>query len=283
MASFGNLFMIHVPKTGGSYVTWKALAHECATKEKLIYGRSGPGGDWIPSPHRNHWPKRFFTYGHYHCLQKTQFDFPHQFNGRNQECAGYDNSLRFSIVRNPFDILISLYFFKYPHNPVPINAKKFPNISWPEFVRTFCSPDEKWLPQVGSPLKRFMFFQMFDDDGACCAHEVLRMETLDDDLARICRPLDIVPIKAPRYNTTDHRFINRNDAPDSGGWHGEGGKKLEGRDPDFRIYYDDELRELVEKKCQRELTMFGYSFDGHVDERISVEGIRYKFDTDRVL
>jgi len=269
--SFQNLFMIHIPKTGGSYVTFKALEHECATKEKLIQKNT------------HHWPKRFFTYGHFHCLKETQFNFPHHFDRCYQDYDEYNNSLRFSIVRNPFDVLVSMYFFKYPYNPVPENARMFPDISWPEFVRTFCNMDKKWLPQAGSPMKQFMFFQMFDDDGACCAHEVLRMETLDDDLARICKPLDIMPIKAPRYNTTDHRFINRNDAPDSGGWRGEGGKKLEGRDPDFRVYYDDELRELVEKKCQRELAMFRYSFDGHIDERIDVEGIRYKFDIDRVL
>ena len=41
-----------------------------------------------------------------------------------------------------------------------------------------------------------MFFQMFDDEGACCAHEVLRMETLDDDLVRMCKPLEIEPVKS---------------------------------------------------------------------------------------
>ena len=33
---YNNLFLMHIPKTGGSYVTFKALAHECATKPKLI-------------------------------------------------------------------------------------------------------------------------------------------------------------------------------------------------------------------------------------------------------
>jgi len=275
--SFQNLFMIHIPKTGGSYVTFKALRHECATKPKLIREDLERHGV------TNSGPRRFFTYGHFHCLRETQFDFPHHFNGCYQNYDEYNDSLRFSIVRNPFDVLVSMYFFRYPYNPVPQNAKLFPDISWSEFVKTFCNSNEEWLPQVRSPMKQFMFFQMFDDEGACCAHEVLRMETLDDDLVRMCKPLEIEPVKSPRYNTTDHRFINRNDAPESGGWSGENGTKLQGRDPDFRVYYNDELRDLVQKKCQRELDMFGYSFDGHSSEQILPESLRYKFTTDRIL
>ena len=38
---------------------------------------------------------------------------------------------------------------------------------------------------------------------------------------------------------------------------------------DYKIFYDEELRQLVERKCWRELDAFGYSFDGH-DERVII-------------
>ena len=60
----------------------------------------------------------------------------------------------------------------------------------------------------------------------------------------------------------------------------EGGLNLS-RKRDYREYYSDEMRELVEKKCERELRTFGYDFDG-CDDRVllDVGEIKYNPYTD---
>jgi hypothetical protein len=41
---------------------------------------------------------------------------------------------------------------------------------------------------------------------------------------------------------------------------------------DYRTYYNDGLRELVETTWARELRLFGYDFDGHHPELASLTG-----------
>lgn len=259
---YDTLFLMHTPKTGGSYVTFKALPHECATKGKLL------------SLHASHKTKRFYAYGHFHCLQNEDFQYDGQkiFEKTYQECDKFNESLRFSIVRNPFDFLVSMYFFKFPYGPNPANCQDFPDIEWEEFVRQFCDPEIEWSVQPESPLKKFLFFSLFDDKGTCQAHKILRMETLDRDLKEICEHVGITPrLFSGKYNSTDKEHILK------AGYHLKDSSS--GRDPDWRIYYTPELRALAEKKFEKEMKAFGYSFDGFNDFKIDPTTIRYKYST----
>ena len=257
---YSNLFLMHIPKTGGSYVTFKALAHECATKPKLIM------------KNLDHTQKRFYTHGHFHCLQNESFYYDGQdvFKGKYHECENFNDSLRFSIVRNPFDLLVSLYFYKFPYNPA--NCKDFQDITWEEFARQFCDPSLEWSSQPNSPLEKFLFFSIFSDDGSCQAHRILRMETLDRDLAEVCKIVGISPrFSSEKYNSMDRDHILK------AGYHIKDASS--GRDPDWRVYYTPELRALAEKKFEKEMKAFGYSFDGFDDFKIDPTTIRYKYST----
>ena len=45
----------------------------------------------------------------------------------------------------------------------------------------------------------------------------------------------------------------------------------------YKNYYTPELRKLVEQKCARELSLFGYNFDGPTDDRVLIETQDVKF------
>jgi hypothetical protein len=78
-------------------------------------------------------------------------------------------------------------------------------------------------------------------DGKLLVDYVVRFESLPEDLAHVCRVLDI-PFSLKHANCSSHR--------------------------DYRSYYDQRAIDLVAEHCRRDIELFGYTFDG------AREGIR---------
>jgi hypothetical protein len=158
-----------------------------------------------------------------------------------------------------------MYRYGFPYRrPRPdkpqaeLDAIGFPFRSFGDFVEAYCDPQYPWII---APHHRFLFFQLFGDDGRCVPHVLLRTEYLDEGLRRLLAPFGIAPLASPeRVNA-------------SRGWD----------ERDFRSAYTDSLRRLVEAKCHRELQAFGYSFDGD-DGRVLIDpaGVRYNPHTDQM-
>ena len=217
-----TLFFLHVPKTAGRYLVSVALKHELRQgpflPQKPIY-QGGPDGRLHYGGHnvvrRNpSSPIRYFT----HCAQWA---------------PGWADSLRFTVVRNPFDLLVSMFADGWPYGQ-GLTADRF--TSFPEFIRAYCDPAFPWL--VPDQQKN-LFFQLFDDDGTCPLDAVLHQEDLDDELAALCAPLGITPVRAGLHKASRH-----------------------GQRRDHRTWYTDALREQVEQACAFPLAWTGYDFDG---------------------
>lgn len=217
-----TLFFVHVPKTAGRYIVSVAMKHELRQGPFLPRGKLYEGS----TTGRMH-------YGGHNVVAKNPHSPMEYFTHCVQEAPGWEDSLRFTVVRNPFDLLVSMYTARWPYDGAATRAL-FPTFA--DFVDRYCDPDFGWR----APLQQQnLFFQLFDERGQCPLHAILRQETVDDELAALCAPLGITPLR--------------------GGLH-KASRGGEGRD--HRTWYTDVLREKIEKKCAFELQWAGYDFDG---------------------
>lgn len=237
---YKTLYFIHIPRTGGSYVTKIALCHviNVLDKESLrVKLYKFLHGDINFRIGRS----KVFKHNHPVCTDKLldTGGFTRAYTNTCVHSKKFQNSFVFSIVRNPFDLLLSMYKYGFPYSrPRPNNPKKgkyFPFDSFEEFIFTYCDTDSPWLVK---PQQKFLFFQLFGDNGNCKADILLRTEYLDEGLKFLCEPFGIKPkISSNHINPTD-------------------------RHKDYKKYYTNEMRKAVEQKCRRELEAFCYNFDG---------------------
>jgi len=164
-------------------------------------------------------------------------------------------SLTFTVVRNPFDMLASYYHSSGSKDGMP--GWRWCNRdhgfkSFEDFIKSYCDPDIKWhVP----PLKEFLFFQIFKDDGKCGCDKIIRYEKLSEGLEHFS---DIfkVNFKGLSYLNKSNRRPNK----------------------DFRGLYTDHMRELVEEKCSQELELFSYGFDGPKNNDVVINSSSIRWD-----
>lgn len=146
----------------------------------------------------------------------------------------WDSYLKFSIVRNPFDKVVSWFHFHMPET----EKARLSSADFSETRKVF----RDWLiiaPQV--PRDR----HFCTIAGAFCLDRVLRFETLNEDMESLCGALDI-PYQTERLT---HRKKGYRDGF-----------------PAWRRYYEDETVAVIERIYAWELETFGYSFgDGEID------------------
>ncbi len=243
------LIHIHIPKTGGTWLNTTLvdvlLPHE------------------FPFPNIGHLPIGYSLGDINSILPIAQ----HQVNGQQWDLTQspidepkrpqlYQHGVKISICRNPFDLLTSYYFHDWGRptnfhvaglgadNPVGWdNINIVHGIkSFDGFIKRYCDPDFRWWHV---PRKCNLFFQMFHGSGACGVDVILKYENLFEELSfflthnEYCEQYQLDRFRDKRSNETPQKI-----------------KK------DYRSYYTDELRSLVEVKCADELRTFGYNFDG---------------------
>lgn len=144
--SYQSLFFVHIPKCAGKHIIEVVLAHEVG--------------------------QRLFYIGHPVCTSKPLRI--KRFNRAwTQSCAddpNYKKSFVISTIRNPFDLLVSMYEYGFPYlAPTlwygePYVEPIMPFDTFEEFIRAYCDPDYPWLTK---PQQKFLFFQIFGDGGEC--------------------------------------------------------------------------------------------------------------------
>ena len=231
-----SIYFIHVPSTGGIYL------------KKQVF----------PQSQRFTWYGKFFgtKYDHHPCGLTE----PIVYNGSRNHTQTYKfdpffrmkDSLSFSIVRNPFDQYVSSYL---------ITKEQRPNLDFDEFIDITCSDDFSPDLSFGESFylsRNFLFYQLFDDDGTCHPDLIIRRESLNEGLGYI---LERLQINANLHGSSDRppgRWGERRER------HGYKDKR------DYRSFYTDRSREIVEKKRKNELNAFGYNFDGS-DDRLIID------------
>jgi len=219
------LYFIHVPRTGGTFAT-RVLA-EALGPRFVREGHTVPAG--LLRPWHERWgPEHFSSVPRESCTV-------------------------FTVVRNPFDMLVSMYMFCFPYWG-PRYANQRAHMEWPfrsfrEFVRKLCEWDD--YPWIFPPQKKSLYFQLFDLNGRFLPDHVLRQEELTAGLRALLRTVGAeVDIPGQRVNRS--------------------------HSADYRDFYDNELVALVERRFAGDLQALGYSFDGH-DGRafFRLEGVRF--------
>jgi hypothetical protein len=144
---------------------------------------------------------------------------------------------RFCGVRNPFDSIVSLFektrsrYVRQLNNPDhfihrsprQLEAVRVISEGFPAWLRVMYTRDLSKPPaHLEAALNERMDY-------------VVRFESLQSDLDEVMAKLDLESRAVPQLNVT-------------------------GRTPEYRSYYDDESRELVERRFALDLDRFGYQF-----------------------
>ena len=200
------LWHIHIPRTGGQY-----LAQYKSGKNTIV--------------------DNTIHLGHVYVIENKS-DFPANPIFPDNRFVGFHgivplemfvkNNIIFSVIRNVFDLLVSIYTYWNKDND--INNFR----TW--LVNTTNNTEYEW------PNRRFLHTQLFTDRGSWFCDWICRTETLDDDLKAMAKyyDLDYTPNK-PRENISNKK--------------------------DYREYYTDKLVDLVYNIWGREIGIFGYEFD----------------------
>lgn len=130
----------------------------------------------------------------------------------------YPNQLieyfKFSFVRNPWDRIVSYYFFQKKRGK--INNK----LTFEDFLLapggSVVKPQCDWVHQLNS----YSF--------------VGRFENFQEDFDIVCEKIGIPRKELPHENETKHKH--------------------------YTEYYNDKMREIVAKKCAKDIEYFGYEF-----------------------
>lgn len=171
----------------------------------------------------------------------------------------------FTTVRNPFDFLVSWASHAGGWDKSFENKKQYDfdlaNKSFDYFIKTLSERDGLW------PNKKFLYYQLFNSDGEFLPDFICRQETLDFDLSQFAEIYNL------QYSKKNPQRVSR-------------AKK------DYRSYYTDDLIDLVNRIWERELSLYGYNFDGPISNRhiyyqkvssFEKKALSYNLKNDRLL
>jgi len=146
----------------------------------------------------------------------------------------------FSIIRNPFDLLHSYYLHTRSNYSGFAGCNTIHNIaSFPDFIEKYCDPDFQWHVPL---LKHHLFSQLFLPGGKLLPKMIVRFEHYKEGLQQLFDECGIRVLGwPPKANQTQGKV-------------------------DYRTVYTPSMKAMVEKKCQRELKDFGYTFSGPTDD-----------------
>lgn len=145
----------------------------------------------------------------------------------------YNKFYKFAFVRNPWDWQVSYYHFI---------LKETTHIRY-ELVKSMKGGFEEYLewviatknpfPKGATKLQKDI---ITDYDGKLIVDFIGRYETLAEDFDRVSQMLNL-NVSLPHLNSSSHR--------------------------DYRTYYNDRTKKLVEDYFQEDIELFGYTFDGY--------------------
>jgi hypothetical protein len=202
-----NFIFVHVPKTGGTSI-FNALV-QCTDEIPGIDKLSGVLNDDIRH-----------IIGDRHLRAK---DFRFLLGGK------YDSMLSFAFVRNPWDKVVSNYYWQFQ---VRKETAKQPACDFRDFVmhleqRRNVVSDELWDLECQMPY-------LTDESGKIIIRKLYRYENIESDFKNICETIG-VNCGLPRMRSAYGRRH-------------------------YREYFNNETREIVRSLFQEDIELFGYEF-----------------------
>jgi len=147
----------------------------------------------------------------------------------------WNKCFKFAFIRNPWELMVSSYHWWLTYAEIfPALHKDVAQIremgSFSVFIRSEFG---------GSMLNEHHgrdLTEWISDGNEIIVDFVGRYENLDEDWSKVCRELQIRALSLGRENQVARQ--------------------------DYRVFYDDESRELVANRFARTIELFGYRFDG---------------------
>ena len=148
----------------------------------------------------------------------------------------WDSYFKFSITRNPWDRIISDFFWKMRRNAAMTPRKRFYHyLGVPydelEYLRKLFSG----FLSNGNWTNNDRFYTI---DDQLCVDYAIRYERLFEDLADVCNTIGIENLSLPRLKSG-----------------------LRKKTYHYSRYYDDESRSIVTDAHQNDIRLFGYDFE----------------------
>ena len=136
---------------------------------------------------------------------------------------------KFGFVRNPWDLLVSIYHYLKHRATAPEHQQRNPDIH--ELIRR--SPDFDSYVRLCSLQLTDLGALLYDDEGNNLMDFVGRYERIEEDFASVCRKIG-VDIALPHLNRSEHAK--------------------------YRDYYTAETKAIVSNIFARDIERFGYEF-----------------------
>lgn len=156
------------------------------------------------------------------------------------------NHFFFTVVRNPFDLFVSWYYHSGPRfQGWGKCVSDHGNPSFEKFIENYCCGDF-----VFKDFQNSCYGQLFDRSGVYVPKITIRNEFLNTGFPTMLKWCGLV------QNESQVRWATQN----------RNTSKLR-QHKDYRKYYTPKMIDMVNRKCAFELTTFGYSFDGPVDDK----------------
>ena len=148
------------------------------------------------------------------------------------------NNQAFAIVRNPWSRTVSRYTFSMKHRDVLL-PKRPADYTFEEFL------DERYIwngiPYLWLRASRSWYQQLeyVVDDNKTLKCDILRFEHFNEDVSKYFNHKNIIPV----VNTSDNK-------------------------KDYREYYTNETKQIIEEWYSEDIDFFGFTFDGTATKNI---------------
>lgn len=162
--------------------------------------------------------------------------------------AEWDQLHKVSMVRNPWDRLVSHYFFAHKRTVLrPWYKRILGRRSSHEAWRAACEGSADFDHfvrrtadlEVCAPFYRNQIEHLCDDNGQLMVDYIGRYESYDRDAAVIFRSAGVPEVRLPKKNATRHPEYGRH----------------------YSTYYTDLSRDIVARKFALDIEKFGYRFE----------------------
>ena len=219
-----KFIFIKSEKTAGTSVE-AALSGHCGGADMVT-----PVGDyWFNRDERGEW---------IHSVMNAEGFYQHDPAAevrRKLDPTIWGDYLKFTIIRNPWDRVVSLYSWEARNKPELKPQKSFVHrlgVPFNEFAET----KKAFAQFVKGEWKTNDRFYLID--GEVCVDFVIRYERLESDLQELCGRLGLPRVELPRLKSGMRQAGHR-----------------------YSEYYDQETREIVARAHANDVRHFGYAFE----------------------
>ena len=153
----------------------------------------------------------------------------------------YDSYFKFAFVRNPWDRILSAYFW-YKGGGVQNKADKMIGKNLPWRFKKFIKNYEKFISEHDNELSPHFLPQVQIINNPNELDFIGKFENLEKDFSYVCKELGLANIKLPHSNKSKHK-------------------------PYWR-YYDKTTKDIVASIFKKDIEVFNYSFRDASNENI---------------